>query len=948
MHGASACASACASASASSAFFTSSIAASGAEKRQRCARQHHSVAPCCGVFGDGVDDIILEEAVEFTAQKSGGAGDGLLRKRAIKQRSVAGAGRVVLRFMVRAARRSRTLWVVTAETLPPAVTGASMELAEALGHHGYTPVMTARRTIRAMQRFVGFSGLCDHGSFTATQNAAQRLLRCFDVCANSAAYSSAEISAPTARELRASAAVLRVTFEAARQRVLATQVRATAAEQQELESLVTRFNGAMKAWHMENSVAFTKRVRLVLFNLYDVEAVLRAGAAANEGCCVRKPFLAQGAEGMRKSSWDIGAKFLSRTSTFGGLDMLRKIDREYGESHGGHAWLERRLREQQEQVQEYEQRREKQELRHRHRHQRARQARRFDGGDAACAPAGSTMASVLALTRASDQYEMCEVHHESVLDPAFQIARPHLRRDDACLAEASTLRDKGREANLRLQMEAGARTAGGPSYRHLLIAVSHIRDHFEDMGVYKCKEVLFGVLDDAKWKRITDAGTMTWADASDMLHTILDFMRYCVGSEEARAVLHRDRRRAARLAAASLPGPPVTCQNAQLTMLSKTGFYRRMVRRSEKRLEVYGLERLQEHQGGSRRRSGSGSAHADSRCHALDHETFAHLNSLVEAFTAAQQRKSAPELFGEFIGLLVRLEGEMQALDVLLSNATIACFREQPTREWVLEERVFVAPWFDGGLGTANTLAWLQGAALRVGPHGAQQPEYMSNLAWDVYVAVIMDAGAAEVGEERYPELLVLDIAYLQRARGAFYGHVAQATTLVLFGQRLTEQGASPGAIERVLAGVASCGAFAELGGPETHRGDRALVESLQERIGANLHAAGQMRGEAGWCARIVREAVRETCHGSYPTSCIARSLAGKWAAVARNAFLGTPDAFASPAATQAAFSAELSLPRAARCLSQALHDQVDGIVARCTFNLAVHSRRYKALAAQL
>ena len=32
---------------------------------------------------------------------------------------------------------------------------------------------------------------------------------------------------------------------------------------------------------------------------------------------------------------------------------------------------------------------------------------------------------------------------------------------------------------------------------------------------------------------------------------------------------------------------------------------------------------------------------------------------------------------------------------------------------------------------------------------------------------------------EQYPEVLVLDIAYLHRARGAFYGHVAQATTLM-------------------------------------------------------------------------------------------------------------------------------------------------------------------------
>jgi hypothetical protein len=893
------------------------------------------------VFGDG-DDIAEEVVVDLVrAQRSGGGGvgggGGGARKRVTRPCSAQDAGNVVVRFMTRAARRSETLRAVASATLPPAVSGASVAFAQRLGHHGFTPVMTARRTIRAMQRFVGFSGLCDHRSFGTTQNAALRLLRCFDVCANNATYSTAAISDSTAAELRASAAALCETFDAARGRILRTQVRATACEQQQLETRVTRFNVAMTVWHTENCVAFRKRVRVVLFNLYDVEAVLREGAATNEGCGVRKPFLLQGAENMLRSSYDVSTKFLSRTSTFGGSSMLQDMDREYAtSSYAGRqqGWLEGR---QQQHAQQDHEQRARQDRQRQHPRLRPRLPAHASACTTTTDPAAvPAISRVLASTRTSDKYDMGEVHHESVVDPAFQLTRAHLGRDDPCLAEASLVYDQGREANLRLQLEAGAATAAGPSYRHLLITIVQVREHLMDMEVYQCRGLLEDKLDDVAWKRSIDAGTLQWGDASSLLQTVLDFMRYCVGSESARAVIYRDRKRQARRAARAA-STAVSCHDAQLVMVSKTKLYDRMARRSANKMHVSALEQLHERR--HRAAPAAEDRREDRRCHALDHKTFAHFNNRIEEFTAACKTtgRTTSAIFGEFIVLLVALQAEMNSLDVLLSNAAVTCIRMQSRRENILEER----RWFEQrGLCAHNTLAWLQKAVHRVGVQETS-PADTRELVWHTYVALIMDPGSAEVQEEHYPELLVLDIAYIQRARAAFHGQVAQAATLVILGQRLTELGGSRDSIASVLHDVTCCDAFAELGAPETRRGDAAVVHGLQASIGARV------RDATGEYTSIVSEAVRETCHVSYPASRVARTIAAKWASVARDAFRA-PDAFASPEATLAAFSTALQLPYAARFLSPALYDSIASIVARCNLNLAVHARSYKTLAAQL
>jgi hypothetical protein len=291
----------------------------------------------------------------------------------------------------------------------------------------------------------------------------------------------------------------------------------------------------------------------------------------------------------------------------------------------------------------------------------------------------------------------------------------------------------------------------------------------------------------------------------------------------------------------------------------------------------------------------------------------------------------------------VELQTEMNSLDVLLSNAAVTCIRLQPRRDHILEER----RWFEqqGGLSTDNTLGWLEEAAHRAGlqkKKKALQKADTRELVWGMYVALIMDPGSAEIQEDHYPELLVLDVAYIQRARAAFCGQVAQATTLVILGQRLSELGVSRDRIASVLHGATSCDAFAELGAPETRRGDAAVVHGLQASI-----AARALRDTTGAYASIVSEAVRETCHASYPSFGVARAIAGKWASVARDAF-AAPDAFASAEATEAAFSTALQLPHAARFLSRALYDSISSIVLRCNVNLAVHARSYKTLAAQL
>jgi hypothetical protein len=224
---------------------------------------------------------------------------------------------------------------------------------------------------------------------------------------------------------------------------------------------------------------------------------------------------------------------------------------------------------------------------------------------------------------------------------------------------------------------------------------------------------------------------------------------------------------------------------------------------------------------------------------------------------------------------------------------------------------------------------------------------------------MIMAPGSQEVDEVDYPELAILDIEYIQKARGVFYGQVAQATVLVLIGQRLTQLGVSPMCIHACIGRIALDPVFIILGKAETLRDKPSVIDTLlsacSKYLGKALSGVNGPQNHTHMLQTILREVAREITHSGYPSSPIATSIAQKWTIATLQACLETPGvvcvvhaAFSSPEATRTAFSSDLLLPKAALSISRDFHFSTLDIVKRAAFNVAVHYERYIEIASIL
>jgi len=873
---------------------------------------------------------------------------------------------IMIRFMQKFATRRQVNKALARATMPPATTGVNAKLAADLGHHRYVLHAVARPTARAMQRFVRkifFGGKpCDMKQ-NATSVAA-RVLRSFDVAANPFAYvglgACSVVSQGDATScLLDSAVVLSKTFSATCKEVARTGGVVSSMDGKMVLDHVANFEFYLATCRKEHAQGMEQRARLILWNLYDVEALLRNAAwvNANEGT-MEKKYLHYVAERYNRHSAMVEQTFLQNCASFGGETMLRKLKHEYNMKHVHD-------KENIQDITNY-------------------QCIRVE--DDNCIDDGTrsekVMRGILIDLRSKESFAKAEIHHESVLDMSFFLKNPHLQRDDDYLREANLLFQRGRVHNLQMQLQAMDKTM--PIYLYILLAVKKMRQHIVEIGIHSHQPVIFNWLDDVKWKKCLDAGTMTWGKAVSVLNVIVFAMRFSIGSETARTVLAGEfnaqtsdemtstcytYKTAAKTTFSS------SCRDSQRHLLVRPIGYEKMIRTTLHSVPGGAVPTKDGalHKEGSdpcsarealihdrQERDPSATHHrkllqVDDKRHALDDTTYIELKKKVFSLQFADESSSTSGLIGMFLDTLTCISTEMDRLDVRVMNADVVHTRSQPIQKNIELERVTTSSWFAEGLGVENTFEWLQrtrsGLMRRsFAPACSTEEPFIDQMVFGMYASLVFDNHRVAIPASTLPELLLLDISFIEKSRIMFYGQVSQATSLLIVGQRLTEMGVSSNRIREVVASVASSAGFAAVTNTETCQSRTAIealrCESLQRAL-CNVVDLSQQ-------GQIISEVKRETSGRGYPSSAIAQNVARKWAAAVRSILLyegssvAVHPAFQSSCDTREYFSSTLGLPKAAESLSCALHSMAMELVKRTTFNMAVHSEKYRALAVRL
>jgi hypothetical protein len=826
------------------------------------------------------------------------------------------AGTVVLRFMRKFSNATQTSYALALNTLPPSPTGVTTQQAIICGHQVFIRRILCHRTNRAMSRFVRHTGLLQGMNSISTHPSVfvSYLLRCFDICGNPRFYGGhgpygGSVSIATTAELIQVARILEATFTDARQRVLSGGSGCGEVVQMALCVQLQQFEVVWRTWRHEHSGGIQKCVQMVLFNLYDTGVILRKGLEAEMVCCVRKPFLHEEARRYIEQAIVIEKKFLRVSVTLSaGHIQLREMKRVYRELRGCDIFEDYSTMAVKLPTTCYNKRSHREKVSHRE------------------------MQRIMCDIRSSDRYSMEEIHHETVLDMSFHVKYAHLHRDDACLLEASRFYEKGKEHSLRVQMQD--MQTGGLVYRHALLAIKHAREHLVALDVHTDFDVLSEFLDEMQLKKRLDNGSMSWRKVLRTLHTIVHGMQFCVGTEISRTILYQRRlrravatRTAGRVSSATSMGSH--CHGPNTHGVNKT------------RKKLHDISHVsQEH-----------ILYTDSPLYAMDQETYESLKNRLKNLKNADLSHSTTELGGLFCETLLCITEEMRNLDVSLTNADIYATRLCSVSHNIKVEQKSFNNWFAHGLHTYNTIRWLRGSTV------CGSGVSVVKLVFDGYLSLIMGKASQQLHEMDYPELVVLDIAYIQKARGMFYGQVAQATILVIIGQRLTDLGVSGTDIKQSLYCVATTRGFVDFGRPETCRGDKHIQDSLQKVLRGCLNrllTTNTMRNRCDIiqaCEGILSEVARETCHYGYPCSLVASNIARRWNVATSKAVSNIPgvsDMFASPEATRVAFTEYLLIPKAAVCLSRDFHFNVLEIVKRVEFNVSVHSGRYRELVQKL
>ncbi|KAJ1466540.1 hypothetical protein T484DRAFT_1756553 [Baffinella frigidus] len=833
------------------------------------------------------------------------------------------AAKTIIRFMCKYATTRSTTRTLVLATLPPVATAASPELSAVLGHSLSMARATSAPTLRCMRRFLEHTGLfirVDRDSNHA-DILASRVLRAFDVCGNTDSYTTASTTASTtgytteykpAVELHRSAQLLSTLFCKTRYYILKTVSNKAGLRAPILRDGVNaalclclrNFDVALSNWYRDNSEELQHRTERVLFNVYDTETVLRAAMQDAQGCCVPKPFLASQATFYQKESDKIETKFLKASVMFDGVGLIQKMKSLY---------------------------------------RKQRQLAIATVGPLGVAAehplavtcdthTTCTMRRILQQQHAQDTYSQEAFNHESVLDTSFRIKHAHVGRDDKSLRQAINIFDQGRKDNLRLQMCCTDAENGTPVYAHALLIVVQLRKHLQELNLHTHCDLVLGWLDVKRWKKSIETGQMTWTDVVGILKIVVYAMRYCIGTDVARKVLY-DQQLSKRMDDVS--ASVSSCTDAHRVMCSKPRAYTRLMGSTTSKItESVGVDDKSFVCG-----KNGASPHL-----ALDRDAYIRLRNSINALFGAEHSNTTAQLWGMFCEMAESVVQELQHLDVNLCNAEMDAIRLSSMAENVETEQLAVQGWFDQGLGTTNTYEWMKHhACASTVALGCVQP--LVATVFRGYISLIMDETALQIEEVHYPELTILDIPYIHTTRGMFYGQVAQATVLVLLGQRLTDAGVSHCEIEACLRRVAADPAFVDFGHSETCRGEKQAQNSLREMARDALDCITVTDSTRD---RILQEVARETCHRGYPKSVVAASIARKWAAATAKS---VPDAsgqscdiFASAAHTRDAFSSGLLLPNATRYLAHDFHFSTMALVQRVVFNVAVHYERYREL----
>lgn len=887
------------------------------------------------------------------------------------------AAQIVYVFMEKFVTRNQVTRVLAMRTLSPSPNGMSFDIALQLGHDKYMKRLHSTGTIQAMTRFLCHSGLYQKSVFGSIHmtSVSANLLNCIDVCANPEEYEQLGPAAIMFKEMLRTANVIRETFDLCRTSVVrrvfpwtATSICRTQRERYSIDLFCERFYKqfvvfytAVSAWRRANSGEFKNRCGIFLCNLYDAQTELRKGIQANMGSCLRMPYLHLELLEFEKRSLLMEQRFLSKAATFSGSYLLSEIKNEYLQKGGVL-------------------------------HTTATVQKPGPGcGD-------SVMSQLVQSHRGSVSYQYETVHHESVVDLSFCIKSPYFQIDDAYVLKAIGFRDVGYVEHLR-RGTGGVRKLSS-IYRYVQELISRFRDHLEKVGFHMKRGFVINALSDARWKSFIDGGNMQWCDVIKMLKTCAHAIQFAVGSDDARLVLYTQRelkrtqdtnatcdfltRSGARNVSQT------SCSGEVGSILCQPGLYENVLSAASKlacenRAEL-GMIILR---GNSKKTAFQ--TYGDSPNCALEPEEYDALLNRITKLSSAELVCDSCDLALLAIDTLIDLDKTLSILDVRLSNAEINTIRSKTLQAKVEREQGSFDGWFQQGLGTNNTLSWLNQEILSRPVHALVSIDAgftdIHRVVFNGYVSLVTGEGMLEVSEEKYPELLLLDIAYIQDARSAFYGLAIQAAVLVLVGKRLTEMSVPSYAIKCCLDRLSVDPAFTSIRQPETCRAAVGTIQDLHAAILDIVTSAvedNHVDVKRISYASLLQEVSIEVSHEGYPSSPVASYLARKWSTAMRKglAAAGTgttyphlesvtvvnlqnkkeiysnddfetsylnalSSEFRSLEATQVAFCLEFMLPKAALCLSREIHSSVTTMVKRTWFNTAVHLRKYKDLLSQ-
>jgi hypothetical protein len=823
--------------------------------------------------------------------------------------------------------------------------------------------------IRSMRRFIVHSQLLDNMKSVSTHVLcfSSRILRSLDVCIHTSNYGDAVESL----ELVASANTLVCSFRRAR-RIVINGYEVGQAHRLEVCKDLKFFNETLLRWQYLKSKPLVDRMQVVLQELHYAETRLRTEVQARAMSCVRKPFVQAEADRCNVQSRKMEQQFLRLTSSFGGRGMLLEFQQQFEPFKSSKQRLENSSKTVRTFIQTT--------------YPGAKSGR--SNYKVGSVESKREMHRIVTNERCLDVRSVEGVHHEAVLDTAFYVNLPHMQRDDTCLKQLRYVTTSAHDTNMRRQLVVGENKI--PLYGHARSAIKKVRQHLEYLHIYTAKDRIMDILDDDKLRVLICDGSFVWANAVRIFHTIIYAMRCCVGTQLSREILYARRnclgvKKEKNLRTEQLPKvyQNGSCGREEAIFVANPRAYNRLledVAEASRGGNSFNLRKLMcPTTGANLKKRDSVDAPVafmtpDSIKYALDENTYKYLMLVVQRIQDADLTKSTSELGGVFCDTMGCITEALNRLDVCLTNTNIVCTRMSTITENVKKEQSLVVSWFNNGLGMVNTIRWLRSqsdtamdtAMVTVYNNDNSQnrrliptAKTMMQFVYRGYVSIIMAPNSQNIEEVDYPELLVLDIEYIQKARSVFYGNVAQATVLVIIGQRLTEAGIYAKCIHSCIGRVSMDPAFILLGKPETVRGDKCVSDGLVQACSKHLHRVLSMTfsqaNHTGVVQTILNQIVHETAHNAYPSSAIASSIAKKWTTATLKACAVTPggmfvvnDHFVSPQATRAAFSSELLLPKAALNVASDFHIYVIDIIKRASFNFAVHSGRYMKMASIL